>query len=135
MDPGPKQTVLRALALVRIQDGEALLKTGQPTRRGGAIYIAGYGIECALKARLCVERGEAHLNARFYHHDLERLAEGTQRWRALPRLSPLRHRLSWLQSVWDVSMRYEARAHDPQEVLLFINRARELVRWLGGQSD
>ena len=46
-----KVTVLKELVHVRFRDGEALLKTGEQQRRIGAIYVAGYGIECALKAR------------------------------------------------------------------------------------
>lgn len=126
----PKQTVLRALVEVRFKDGEALLKTGEPQRRMGAIYVAGYGIECALKARICSDRREFHLDRSFHHHDLRKLAETTALWPDLKGDRDRLSRLTYLQSEWYVTMRYAARPYDANTVRRFINQAREFVRWL-----
>lgn len=79
MSRGPKQSVLRGLSKIRLDDGQALLKNGSAQRRSGAIYIAGCGVECALKARICAARGEDDLDPQFCPHDLRRLAEATDR--------------------------------------------------------
>lgn len=129
-NPDPKQTVLRALVKVRLDDGEALLNTRQPLRRIGAVYVAGYGVECALKARICADRNEERLDKQFQHHDLRRLAEATSLW---PRMhaDPDRFaRLRYLESEWFVAMRYAARTYDPSEVNRFIGRARDFTEWL-----
>jgi len=125
-----KQTVLRALVEIRFKDGEALLKTGRPQRRIGAIYVAGYGVECALKARICFDRSARYLDREFHHHDLRRLAEATSLWPRIKRDPSRLGRLRYLQSEWHVTMRYAARPYDPSTVRDFITRAREFTRWL-----
>lgn len=127
---GPKRTVLRALSDVRFADGEALLKTGHPERRMGAIYLAGYGIECALKARICADRGDSYLDPQFFHHDLRRLAEATTVWGRIQSSQQRLETLTYLQGMWDVSMRYAQHPYSPAEVRRFIQRGREFVRWL-----
>jgi HEPN domain-containing protein len=41
---------LRRLAKARLQDAEALFQT---RRFDGAVYVVGYSVEIALKARIC----------------------------------------------------------------------------------
>jgi hypothetical protein len=41
---------LRTIARARIKDAEALLRAG---RYDGAVYLCGYAVEIALKARIC----------------------------------------------------------------------------------
>ncbi len=41
---------LRALSAARLEDARALLAAGQ---NEGAIYLCGYAVELALKARIC----------------------------------------------------------------------------------
>ena len=127
---GPKQTVLRALVSIRFADGEALLNTGRPERRTGALYLAGYGIECALKARICADRSEAHLDPQFFHHDLRKLAEATAVWSQIQGNHQRGDTLTCLQTMWYVDMRYGCRTYDPAEVRRFIQKAREFARWL-----
>jgi hypothetical protein len=127
---GPKQTVLAALVRVRFADAETLLKTGIPERRNGAMYMAGYGVECALKARICAERGEDHLDKEFYHHDFRRLAENTSKWRNLSASDEWRRTLDTLQSLWEVQMRYTMRYSDPNTVRRYLEMARSFTTWL-----
>lgn len=50
----PNRTIplvdLQNLVLERLSDGHVLLTAGRPT---GAVYLAGYALELALKARIC----------------------------------------------------------------------------------
>ena len=107
-----------------------MLKTGQPQRRMGAIYVAGYGLECALKARICSDRSERYLDREFHHHDLRRLAEATLLWPRIERDRSRLDRLRYLQSEWHVTMRYAVRPYDPSTVRDFISSAREFTKWL-----
>lgn len=66
---------LRDLAQARLSEAETLLTNGQPA---GAFYLAGYAIECGLKA--CIARSFAQyvmpdktLVTKAYTHSLEEL--------------------------------------------------------------
>jgi len=125
-----KRTVLGALVHVRFRDGETLLSSNEPERRIGAIYVAGYGVECALKARLCAERRADRLPRQFAHHDLRRLVECTSLW---PRLKADRQWFGLFVSLcseWAVSMRYAMYPYDPSGVRRFIEKSKEFVKWL-----
>lgn len=129
-DKGPKQTVLRSLVTIRFADAEVLLSTKVQQRFNGAMYMAGYGIECALKARICADRREDHLEKQFRHHDFRRLAEKTQKWAELPEHDTHRETLVVLQTEWDVHMRYEVPYRNADEVRKFIGKARDFTTWL-----
>lgn len=129
-DRGPKQTVLRALSKIRLDDGQALLKSNAQQRFGGAIYIAGYGVECALKARICAFRNEDELHKDFFHHDLRRLAEATDKWLEIKASPERQERLAYLESTWMVTMRYEGKSYSKNDVREFIERASGFVTWL-----
>lgn len=63
------------LAEERLEDAEALLSAG---RFGGAYYVAGYAVECALKACIARKtRAESwppkNVDKSHYTHDLEKL--------------------------------------------------------------
>jgi HEPN domain len=72
-----KRAEFRAVALARLLDAQALLRSG---RYAGAYYLAGYAVECALKA--CIAR-QFHqsdiprkgLVDRIYVHDLVKLVD------------------------------------------------------------
>jgi len=46
------RVTFQAIAQVRIEEAESLL-TAMPSRPDGAYYLAGYAVECALKACIC----------------------------------------------------------------------------------
>ena len=71
------RTDLQQLALTRVLDAEALLNAGQWS---GAYYLAGYAVECALKACIAKLTGlhdfpEKNLVLKSYSHNLEALLE------------------------------------------------------------
>jgi hypothetical protein len=75
------RTVFQELAKTRLEDAHVLLRNG---RSAAAYYIAGYVIECALKA--CIARlthegdfpPEKKVVEKCYSHDLEKLCELAQ---------------------------------------------------------
>ena len=123
--------MLKHLEQLRFKDAETLLRTGIPERRNGAIYLAGYGVECALKAKICVDRGDYQLDSKFFHHDLVRLATETCKWKLMSLKKDAWYgRLFYLQTMWFVEMRYEVRSHDKEKVRQFIEKAKEFTKWL-----
>jgi hypothetical protein len=126
-DRGPKATVLKALVETRFRDGAALWRTRIPERYGGAVYIAGYGLECALKARICAERRFEYLPRKYWTHDLNWLASQTNRWNAIVADRGLHTRFLHLTTEWEVTMRYAKRPYEAQGVWNFIVRAREFA--------
>jgi len=118
------------LVHIRFRDGEALLRTGEPERRIGAIYVAGYGVENALKARLCAEQRTETLPREFAHHDLWRLARRASVWPELQGNREWYDLFVFLCSEWDVSMRYVMYPYDSTRVRKFIEKAKEFTKWL-----
>lgn len=127
---GTKRTLLAELVHVRFRDGEVLLRSGEPERRIGAIYVAGYGIECALKARLCMERRVEKLPPEFKHHDLQSLARCTSAWRQLEDDRNWLARFTSLCEEWNVSMRYAKYPYEAPRVISFLQKAKEFIKWL-----
>jgi hypothetical protein len=75
----PRQ--LRTVSDRRYDDAQALVRTGENARANGAIYIAGFSVECLLKAEL-VEQHAWLANAapgRTRTRDEERLWPGDAR--------------------------------------------------------
>jgi HEPN domain-containing protein len=67
----------QALAVERLSDADALLEAG---RYACAYYIAGYAVECALKACIARKTNQddfpSREAARYYVHDLPKLLDG-----------------------------------------------------------
>jgi hypothetical protein len=97
------------------------------------MYMAGYGVECAIKAQICVSRDDNHLAAQFFHHDLRRLAEATDKW-ALMSGPDTRFldRLTYIEGEWQTAIRYAKRSYAYADVADFIVKAREFTEWLLG---
>ncbi len=62
--------VLCELAELRLREAEALLKAGFPA---GTVYLAGYAVECYLKAAVCTSLHWDYLLGSFRVHDLDSL--------------------------------------------------------------
>lgn len=62
--------VLVEVADARLREADVLCKSGH---YGAAIYLAGYAVECYLKAAICVTLGWDELRGTFKTHDLESL--------------------------------------------------------------
>jgi hypothetical protein len=133
---GPKYTVLRALANMRLDDARCLWEFGvrnkQPQRRNGAVYLAGYAVECALKAKICMERGDAKLDTAYFVHGLVWLARQTSLWHRRHE-----HRENWrelvaLAGVWEPGLRYETRFQHASDVERLLVGVRRLIAWVSG---
>jgi len=130
LDRRIKATVLRALVELRLDDAKALLSAESPRRRNGAAYLAGYAVECALKARLCADRGELLLDPEFYVHDLDGLARRTRRWPDIEADQRMHQVFRQLDAHWSVRLRYATGYLDAGDVGRYLERAQVFCRWL-----
>jgi HEPN domain-containing protein len=106
------KATLQNLAELRLQDAAALLNAG---RWDAAYYMAGYCIECALKA--CAAKRflqhvvpERDLTNKFYTHDFNKLVEIAGLLGALNDRQKIdvEFRFNWnLVSAWNESKRYD----------------------------
>lgn len=125
----------------RLADAEVLLAN---CRWRAAMYMAGYAVECRLKATLMRKYGCDHLDALgaelaardklnvandIYTHSLEVLADLTDRMPML-RSDPDRWRLFATVNRWVPAWRYTASQSDRDEATDFVEAANELVRWV-----
>lgn len=116
----------RRLAETPLEDAKALLKAG---RFDAAYYLAGYAVECALKACICRNTREFDFPPRsvseYYTHDLNKLL-GTSKQSALEQSFKTDETLAGYWDVvkdWKEDSRYdsvpdaEARARDLIEAI------------------
>jgi len=114
MESGKNQDEWQELAEARLEDAEVLLKNG---RFAAAYYLAGYSVECALKARIAslVKAGDfppkpEYVRNKLYQHNLETLlvaAELRSEFDELSKQSPS-HRDQWKTvKDWSEESRYE----------------------------
>jgi HEPN domain-containing protein len=126
----------QALAIERLSDAEALLKAG---RYACAYYIAGYAVECALKA--CIARKtnqddfpprEAH---RYYVHDIPKLLDGAGIEPAFEQEArqDAIFRANWAAvKDWTEETRYQNRGQkQAEEIMIAINDPQHgVLQWL-----
>ncbi len=107
---GSGKTELIKASVQRPNDAEVLMRSA---RFRGAMYMAGYAIECRMKAKLLVQHNVGSLDqlkrkmgVSFYVHDLERLGSSLSGWRRV------RHNMDFKPAwdtvrAWKVDWRYE----------------------------
>jgi hypothetical protein len=106
------RTDFQNLALIRLTEAQALLASGNPS---GAYYLAGYAVECALKACIAKETREHDFAPRpetvrdMYTHDVAKLVKVVGLKGALDSRSaaePVFDRLWSIVSSWSEQARY-----------------------------
>ena len=115
----------------RLEDAETLL---DGHRWQGAVYLAGYAVECGLKASLIVRTAQARRREMLSDfvgrrgHDLSWLrqmlaVQGEH-------LTATIHEELALLSMWSTDLRYEASTGDPEDAQEFLDAARRVLRWI-----
>jgi len=117
-------TQWRHLSNQRLADAEVLLAS-RKRRYNGAVYLAGYSIECALKAAICVQKNLTQLPEEYKIHDFNELLAATGS--ILP--SPLVRKFEIINT-WSVNIRYQTRAWNAQEARELIDSVKEVKGWL-----
>ena len=142
---------MRTVAQRRFADAEYLCDSEENERANGAMYLAGFAIECLLKAKL-FERHKWLQSSQLPHdlspadrevwslcyrsHDLDeilaRLPELTSRLSKLPRESPgsLLQSLKLVCGSWTIFARYSPHSATIHEASQFLGRVKGLKEWL-----
>lgn len=100
---GTRGTVYKAAAWERILDAE---KLHGARRLHGAIYLAGYAIECHLKYAVCEHTGKPHLESSLEIHSWERLAAESGVVHTIRRNQRIQAIYEELAEEWNTSLRY-----------------------------
>ena len=125
----------------RLDDARALFNAG---RWRGAMYMAGYAVECLLKTKLMQmyscrtlrdledelqRRGALDEHATVFTHQLELLLRLTQRFTQLRQ-----HRMLWPQFAlvnrWIPAWRYTADVANRQDAADFLEAVAQTMQWL-----
>src|SRR5437868_128618 len=122
-------------AIQRLREAELIF--GKLGLSSAAVYLAGYSVECILKALLlhmATETDRGTLLGSLRHdlgHNLRRLRAGVlYRGATLP---PVVARDLLLVSSWSPDLRYEPGPGDAVEAERFLRAARSIVYWADGR--
>src|SRR5262245_39032229 len=121
-------------AFQRLEDARVLLDNGRTT---GAVYLAGYGVECVLKALLvertprsrraavlALFRGQLAHNFDWLVHELNRTG-----FSLLRRISVLFVQVS----DWSTDLRYSGKKETHRAARSFFEDAKQIVQWIERQ--
>ena len=123
------------VALQRFGDARLLFEGGRNT---AAIYLAGYAVECGLKALLLSSATASECQAivdsfrGFDGHNLKTLkARYIERSRvSFPK--SVAGRLTYV-NLWTTSLRYEPANASPREAKEFLGATGEIIEWIEGR--
>ena len=124
---GTRGTLFQAVARIRLKDADVLLKQ---QRHGGALYLAGYAIECILKWAVTRRRGIVRLPAEFETHDWDALLSATGLGRFLEAEPAVHSMYSELAESWGPELRYLARAPKSEDAEKLYEKLTLLYGWI-----
>lgn len=127
MEPLKHRDQWRKLSEIRIADAEVLLAS---ERYDAAYYLAGYAVECALKARIVrVLEGYFPPKKNLYTHKLVELLEAADRKEEFEKIAANdeNFRRKWeLVGRWTEESRYET--YDSKSTSDMLDAVREIVQ-------
>ncbi len=101
---GTRGTVFGAVARLRIEDAQCLHREG---RYNGAVYLAGYAVECQLKFAYCRQKGLLNLPESFETHDWDRLVQAAGLLPDIRKQTAIYAIYSALADQWGPALRYQ----------------------------
>jgi hypothetical protein len=99
-------------------------------RHNGAIYLAGYAIECHLKFAFCQRRGVLYLPAHLEVHDWDKLVAAAGLLPDIKQQPKMDAIYSALADKWGPSLRYWAGKYRGGEANRLYNEMNELYDFL-----
>jgi hypothetical protein len=120
-------TVYREVAQLRMGDAGSLLANA---RYNGAIYMAGYAIECHLKFAFCQRKGELYLPAHLETHDWDKLVAASGLLPDIKQQPKMDAIYSALVDKWGPSLRYRTGKYSASEANRLYNELDELYSFL-----
>jgi HEPN domain-containing protein len=119
----------------RLDDAQFLMSA---TRTTGAVYLAGYGVECLLKALVVesVSRANRQIVLDLFRggraHDLEWLRVQYLQLGGPPIPASVMEHFT-LVNTWSTDLRYRPGNVDSEEAEAFLKAAAEFMRWADGR--
>ena len=114
---GTRGTVYRAAARERIRDAE---KLHEAKRIHGAIYLAGYAIECHLKYAVCEHTENTYLDSSLETHSWDALLLRSGLEAKLANNQAMKSIYDELTEVWTTSLRYNPESRVvPGDLMLY----------------
>jgi hypothetical protein len=124
---GSRLTLLRAVAAERWQDADVL---AEARRLDGAIYLAGYSVECLIKCAAGERAGGLYLDEKHETHHLDILMKDSG-------LLPDLRKENVLLAIWDAfaqcwgpHLRYRCGLFRERDGRLFFAQITQLYEWL-----
>ncbi len=123
---GSRLTLIRASGVERFEDAQSLYNS---RRWHGAIYLAGYAIECLLKCAAGQRTGTVYLDSMLETHKLDILMPASG---LLPELKTVGLFTIWstFSQRWDTSLRYTCNLFRDKDGRLFFQQITQLYEWL-----
>ena len=128
---GSRGTLFESVARLRLEDAAVLLKNG---RFSGAIYLAGYGIECLLKSAVTRRRNLIYLPAEFETHDWERLLSEAGLGPRLAEEPAVERSFRQLAGAWAPELRYLAKPMEPASTKHLYENMAAVYGWIRENS-
>lgn len=123
-----KRELLKVVAETRVADAASLFDAG---RYAAAVYLAGYAVECSLKAMICKTLDLDDLPGTFAVHDLELLLLHSGLNKRIRENSQVHEAFKKLDEVWSEVVRYDDPVkYTTQEAGRMMTLVREVVQWL-----
>ncbi len=124
---GTRGTLFKEIAKMRLEDAEVLLKGD---RFHGAVYLAGYAVECALKWAITVKLGSTYLPEKFETHNLDKFVHEADLLPAMQNNRAIRKLYTVIVDEWEPSRRYSASNISPRQARTLYNQARQVYEWI-----
>jgi hypothetical protein len=99
-------------------------------RYNGAVYLAGYAIECHLKFAFCRRKAELYLPARLEVHDWDKLVNAAGLLLDIKQQATMYAIYSALVDKWGPSLRYWTGSYSAAEANRLYNEMNELYIFL-----
>ncbi len=122
-----KQTVYEEASRRMLSDARFLLQHG---RWHSAVYLAGYAVECRLKAAVCQFLNEKTLPPEFQTHNLWTLLVSAGLEETLEPNQQMRTYFDYIESIWDVEIRYAGKTYRRNEAEKFLDVVGRFVKWI-----
>jgi HEPN domain-containing protein len=122
-----KRTVYEETSRRMLRDARFLLRH---KRWHSAVYLAGYTVECRLKAAICQFLNQRTLPTEFRTHNLWTLLMGAGLDGDLVANPQMRSYFSYMESQWDVEIRYAGKTYGRNDAEKFLDSVGRFVKWL-----
>lgn len=124
---GTRGTVFEVVARIRLADGDVLMSRA---RYHGAIYLAGYAIECMLKYAVTRKRNALYLPRELEIHDWDVLLQAAGLARAMQRESILLAVYSEMADRWGPELRYLSGRIEKREAERLYQQIKQVYAWI-----